>query len=652
MKRSAIWLLGLGLAACAFLVHAKPASSAPPSPLSLTAQKSPLAGHLAMWFHTAGTATWQQARVQTFVPVDGNVNLGYKPGVLWVRMQVQRGDNISDEPLDPEWWLEVPPAFLDEVTLWVEPRAQLSVNPMVEEPASQQAGAAIHPELRPLWHRNSVFRVPLPEAGLYTLWLRVQSDNVKAIAPVLWQTNALEKNTQVKTMVAGLFYGIFICITLTALILGFTVGTPIFLMCAGYFFMLALNLFIADGWFGLLLFPGRPQVADMLSSSCMALLIPLFATVFSRLLLADHYLPRFFAAYLRITWGVGLVAVLLLLNGHFAQVAPIVNMLAMLQLVVIVALSLWVMPREPSLRWILLALVPILLPGMLRLARNAGLDFFINWLDASLLAGITLHGMILLFFVARHVGQAYKSNLQAKIQLVAGAAQLAEQRDFVALLSHEFRNPMAVLDGAVSNLNRQLLDTATLARVGRMARAVERLKYVLGYCLSDERLAILEPAQRPRLPLTAADIIEESLRQLDDDSQRIQLIAADPANQTLLDNAHVLGDLPMLGAALKNLLDNALKYDSSGIVALSVQAHEAHMIFTVRDHGPGLDDQESGRLFDKFMRGQQHLHLPGAGLGLPLSLKIVQQHGGDIHIRNASGGGAVAELTLPLVSFG
>ena len=76
------------------------------------------------------------------------------------------------------------------------------------------------------------------------------------------------------------------------------------------------------------------------------------------------------------------------------------------------------------------------------------------------------------------------------------------------------------------------------------------------------------------------------------------------------------------------------------------------MIFTVRDHGPGLDDQESGRLFDKFMRGQQHLHLPGAGLGLPLSLKIVQQHGGDIHIRNASGGGAVAELTLPLVSFG
>ena len=605
-----------------------------------------------MWFDTAGTATWQQARMQTFVPVDGNVNLGYKPGVLWVRMHVQRGDNISDEPLDPEWWLEVPPAFLDEVTLWVEPRAQLSVNPMVEEPASQQAGAAIHPELRPLWHRNSVFRVHLPEAGYYTLWLRVQSDNVKAVAPVLWQTNALEKNTQVKTMVAGLFYGIFICITLTALILGFTVGTPIFLMCAGYFFMLALNLFIADGWLGLLLLPGRPQVADILSSSCMALLIPLFATVFSRLLLADHYLPRFFAAYLRITWGVGLVAVLLLLNGHFAQVAPIVNMLAMLQLVVIVALSLWVMPREPSLRWILLALVPILLPGMLRLARNAGLDFFINWLDASLLAGITLHGMILLFFVARHVGQAYKSNFHAKIQLVAGAAQLAEQRDFVALLSHEFRNPMAVLDGAVSNLNRQLLDTATLARVGRMARAVERLKYVLGYCLSDERLAILEPAQRPRLPLTATDIIQESLQQLDDDSQRIQLIAADPANQALLDNAHVLGDLPMLGAALKNLLDNALKYDPSGTVELSVQAHEAHMIFTVRDHGPGLDDQESGRLFDKFMRGQQHLHLPGAGLGLPLSLKIVQQHGGDIHIRNASGGGAVAELTLPLVSFG
>jgi signal transduction histidine kinase len=601
-----------------------------------------------MWLDAAGNATWRQARTETFAPVDGNVNLGYQPGVLWVRMQVQRGENLSGQPLDPEWWLEVPPAFLDRVTLWIEPSVNVVKGQAAREPPLQQAGAAIHPDQRPRWHRNSVFLVNLHEAGLYTLWLRVQSDNVKAVAPVLWRANALEQKTQVKTMVAGLFYGIFIFITLSALILGFTVGTPIFLMCAGFIFLLGLNLFVSDGWFALWLLPAYPRVADAVTSGCMALLIPVFFTVFSRLLLVNRYLPRLFNWYLRIAWAVALVAVLLLLGGHFSQVAPVVNMLAMLQLMVIFVLALWVIKREPSLRWVLLTLAPLLLPGMFRLARNAGVDFYIGWVDSSLLVGITLHSMFLLFFVARHVGRAYKSNLQARAEVIAGAAQLVEQRDFVALLSHEFRNPIAALDGALSNLNRQFFDPATNARVGRMTQSLERIKYVLGYCLADERMGTLASAQHLRLPLTVADIIEESLQQLDDASNRLQLHAVNPASQALIDGAHVLGELPLLGAALKNLVDNALKYDPHGYVLLSAHVQDRQVTFMVRDHGPGLDSEARSRLFEKFTRGQQHLSTPGAGLGLYLSRMIAQRHGGDIRIHNASGGGTLAEFSLPL----
>ncbi len=148
-----------------------------------------------MWFDEAGTATWQQARTHTFVPVEGNINLGYQTGVLWVRMQVQRAESLSGQTPGTDWLLEVPPAFLDEVTLWIEPSVNLVQGQAVQEPPSQQAGAAVHPDLRPLWHRNSVFMVKLPEAGLYTLWLRVQSDNVKSVTPVLWQPKALAQST-------------------------------------------------------------------------------------------------------------------------------------------------------------------------------------------------------------------------------------------------------------------------------------------------------------------------------------------------------------------------------------------------------------------------------------------------------------------------
>jgi len=649
IKRCALLLLGAGWAASALSAQNLPVS--PPLPLAATTQKAPLAGHMAMWFDATGSANWQQARAQTFAPVDGNINLGYQPGVLWVRMQVQRAELPSGPQTPPEWWLEVAPASLDEVTLWVEPHVRVDSTQPVDEPLPQQAGAAVHPDLRPMWHRNSVFLVNMPDAGSYTLWLRVKTNNVQAVIPVLWQISALERSTQVKTMVAGLFYGIFICMTLTALILGMSVGTPIFLMCAGYFFLLSLNIFISDGWLGLLFFPGHPVLAGQLSVSCIALLTPLFATVFSRLLRVHQTLPRLVSWYLRLFWLVGLVAILLLLSPYFVLVAPVMNIIAMAQLALIFLLALWVVPREPSLRWVLLALIPILLPGMLRLARNAGFDFFINHLNAWLLAGITLHGMILLLFVTRIVGQSYQSNIKAQVQVIAGAAQLDEQRDFVALLSHEFRNPISVLDSALTNLHRQPFDAATTARVGRMARAVERLKYVLGYCLADERLASLEVAQPPRLPLAASDIVEEGLQQLDDVSNRLQMLATDSASQALMDTARVQGDLPMLGAALKNLLDNALKYAGTGPVQLSVQVHHTQMTFTVRDHGPGLDEQAMSRLFEKFTRGQHHQYTPGAGLGLHLARKIVLQHGGAISIRNASGGGAVAELTLPLVAI-
>ncbi|MBY0234446.1 MAG: hypothetical protein K2W93_05655, partial [Burkholderiaceae bacterium] len=68
----------------------------------------------------SGRADLAQARQQRFEALPGDVNLGFRPGVVWLRMQVQGG---TGAPAD--WWLEVAPGFLDELTLWVEPQQRL-----------------------------------------------------------------------------------------------------------------------------------------------------------------------------------------------------------------------------------------------------------------------------------------------------------------------------------------------------------------------------------------------------------------------------------------------------------------------------------------------------------------------------------------------
>ena len=611
--------------------------------MALSAPKVALVGHMAIWLDEAGTATWQQAHLQPFEPVAGNVTLGHRPGVVWVRMLVQRDAGSASD-----WLLEVSPAHLDLVTLWVEPASTSAGVAALPEPVAQRAGLAVLPQDRPRWHRKSVFPVNLPDTQAYTLWLRVDTETAKTVIPVMWRPESIEESNHRGNWLMGLLYGVLVFITAAAMILGSIAGNRLFQWCGAYFFSIGAMLFTADGWFSLLLLPAAPRVSHYLTSFCLALAIPLCSTVFFGVVRGERHAPRLVRAYLRVAWSYSLVAVLLVLAGGFAKVNPWLNYVAIAQLVVVIAVGLWIWPREPQTRWVILSFLPIILPGLLRLVRNVGYAPSINWLDVGTLAGLTCHALILFFIVAHKVGQVYRASLEAKSQALLSAAQLDEQRHFVALLSHEIRNPLATLDGAISNLMRDSLGPASDARLDRMSRAVERLQYVLGYCLADERLSTLALSERPQIPLTPALIVQESLKQLADESGRLQLTPFDAAGAAGLDRAQVLGDLVLLGVALKNLLDNALKYDPLGQVHLSVAVDKGRLTFAVRDHGPGLDAQASSRLFEKFARGQQHPHLSGAGLGLHLSRRIAQQHGGDIHVRNASGGGVVAGMALPL----
>jgi two-component system sensor histidine kinase KdpD len=108
----------------------------------------------------------------------------------------------------------------------------------------------------------------------------------------------------------------------------------------------------------------------------------------------------------------------------------------------------------------------------------------------------------------------------------------------------------------------------------------------------------------------------------------------------------------MIVRVLKQLLSNALKYSSEGSpFTVSAESTEKAIVIDVVDHGPGVDDEERDRIFEKYYGGRSgRSGAPGTGLGLASARSIVQAHGGEIWITRPPAGGAAFHVSLPVES--
>jgi signal transduction histidine kinase len=99
--------------------------------------------------------------------------------------------------------------------------------------------------------------------------------------------------------------------------------------------------------------------------------------------------------------------------------------------------------------------------------------------------------------------------------------------------------------------------------------------------------------------------------------------------------------------ALRNLIENAVRYGGSARVALKNEAR--HLIATIDDDGPGIPEERLEDVFEPFVRleASRNNATGGAGLGLTLARSIAREHGGDVTLENRRGGGLRASLSLP-----
>ncbi|MES4901482.1 MULTISPECIES: HAMP domain-containing sensor histidine kinase [unclassified Streptomyces] len=222
------------------------------------------------------------------------------------------------------------------------------------------------------------------------------------------------------------------------------------------------------------------------------------------------------------------------------------------------------------------------------------------------------------------------------------ASSRERQQQLIADAGHELRTPLTSL-----RTNIELL--ARSEETGRPLPPADRKALMAGVKAQMTELAALigdlQELSRPdALPGTGPlqvvalhDVAATALK-------RARLRGADRTIDASLGPWYVRGDAAALERTLVNLLDNAVKFSPSGGV-VEVVLKEGQ--FTVRDHGPGIPDDELPHVFERFWRSPTARSLPGSGLGLSIVARTVQQSGGQVGLQPAPGGGTLAWIRLP-----
>ncbi|UTT70347.1 HAMP domain-containing histidine kinase [Arthrobacter sp. DNA4] len=235
----------------------------------------------------------------------------------------------------------------------------------------------------------------------------------------------------------------------------------------------------------------------------------------------------------------------------------------------------------------------------------------------------------------------------------ARTASEARMRRFAADASHELRTPLVTIRG-FSELYRHgalATDEDVATAMGRIESEAKRMGSMVEDLLLLARLDEQRPLQQKPvdLQLIAHDAVVDT--QASDRSRVISLTGLDggPAAP-----APVLGDEAKLRQVVGNLVGNALRYTPEGSpIELAVGVRRAdggeRSVIEVRDHGPGISEEDAAKVFERFYRADtsRTRETGGSGLGLAIVAAIVGSHGGSVRVEKTDGGGATLMVSLP-----
>jgi two-component system sensor histidine kinase KdpD len=252
--------------------------------------------------------------------------------------------------------------------------------------------------------------------------------------------------------------------------------------------------------------------------------------------------------------------------------------------------------------------------------------------------------------LATFVNQAALAIERAQLQEQVLRADLLEevdrwQRALMGAVSHDLRTPLASIKTAISTLRRPDLDLDAADRAELLAlieQQSDRLARLVANLLDMTRIEAGSLELR-RESTAVSDLVTEAMLALGTAPGIGALETQLPADLPLVDV-----DPLVMVQVLTNLIDNALAHSPPGSpVEVRAAVSDAHVVVSVRDHGPGVPETERDRIFRLFNR---RAGAGRAGLGLTIAKTFTEAHGQEIALRTPEGGGACFEVTLAIAT--
>ena len=639
-----------------------PMAQAQTVPLNTTTTRVEMGSTLEWLSDEGGQLNISDVAVSSaFKPLAGELNLGFTRAAIWLRVVVARTHSAPNR-----WLLEVTNPLHDDLRLYTQ-----AANGSFTE---RRAGDRLPRERWEMDYRHGVFHLDIDTEAPQTLWLRLQSSNLISTQVLLWQAEAFHQAVRTESLSYGLFLGIYLTILIFHLFFWRWTRESV---SGWYALYVASNGLIALLWAGYFQqvshWSGTLTDALLGSLLCSATWIGTMLAV--RQMEFEQVLPRTGRA-LVISSGLlsALFVALSLTVGYSAGVLP-ARLLVLGWAPMLIALATWLWWRgHAPARFFILAFGILIAGGVLRYLR------FLGWVDPSFLTdssyevGSIINMLIMSLAITGRYNamkreklaaqEALNSSLEVQVQertvllvdeisrrealeidlrRALAVEQLAwqQQQDFVAMVSHEFRTPLAIINTSVHHV-AQSLDASlgrSLERCANIKESARRMSDLMDEYLSLDRIEGTTKAMN----LTPCDISEVVAG----------VVAEWPAHLIELTATAVPLTLPcdwkLLQVALRNLISNGLRHSPPG-ESLRLWVHGqpgGGVSIEINDTGSGIPEDELARVFQKYFRGRGALGKPGAGLGLYLVERIAKLHGGSVSVHSESGQGSTFVLTLP-----